>query len=42
VLERTAWNAAQQTRRVILMLESNGIEPDRPLTAADLDGMRAA
>ncbi|SIT51511.1 conserved hypothetical protein [Paraburkholderia piptadeniae] len=39
VLERTAWHAAQHTRQVMLMLESQGIEPDGPLTAADLEGL---
>jgi glutaredoxin len=39
VLERTAWHAAQHTRQLILMLESHGIAADRPLTAADLDGL---
>jgi glutaredoxin len=39
VLERTAWHAAQHTRQVMLMLESNGIKPDQPLTAADLEGL---
>jgi glutaredoxin len=39
VLERTAWHAAQHTRQLLLMLESHGIEADRPLTAADLAGL---
>ncbi len=39
VLERTAWHAAQHTRQVMLMLESHGIHPDAPLTAADLAGL---
>lgn len=39
VLERTTWHAAQHTRQVALMLESHGIAPDRPLSAADLDGL---
>jgi hypothetical protein len=39
VLERTAWHAAQHTRQVMLMLGSHGIEPDGPLTAADLEGL---
>jgi glutaredoxin len=39
VLERTAWHAAQHTRQLLLMLESHGIQPDRPLTAADLAGL---
>lgn len=39
VLERTAWHAAQHTRQVLLMLESHGTSPDRPLTAGDLSGL---
>lgn len=39
VLERTAWHAAQHTRQVMLMLESHGTAPDRPLTAEDLAGL---
>lgn len=39
VLERTAWHAAQHTRQLALILESHGIEPDRPLSAADLAGL---
>jgi glutaredoxin len=39
VLDRTAWHAAQHTRQLMLMLESIGIAPDRPLTAEDLRGL---
>jgi hypothetical protein len=39
VLERTAWHAAQHTRQLIIMLESHGITPDRPLTNDDLAGL---
>jgi glutaredoxin len=39
VLERTAWHAAQHTRQLALILESYGIEPDGPLTPADLAGL---
>jgi glutaredoxin len=39
VLDRTAWHAAQHTRQLMLMLESIGIQPDRPLTAEDLRGL---
>jgi glutaredoxin len=39
VLERTAWHAAQHTRQLMLMLESHGTQPDRPLTADDLAGL---
>jgi glutaredoxin len=39
VLERTAWHSAQHTRQVMLMLESEGVVVDRPLTADDLAGL---
>ena len=39
VLERTVWHAAQHTRQLVLILESNRIIPDRPLTADDLAGL---
>lgn len=39
VLERTAWHAAQHTRQLLMMLESHGIVPDRPLSADDLAGL---
>lgn len=39
VLERTAWHAAQHTRQLILMLESHGVQADRPLTPEDLAGL---
>ena len=39
VFERTAWHSAQHTRQLAMMLESHGIVPDRPLTAADLAGL---
>lgn len=39
VLERTAWHAAQHTRQLALILESFGIQPDKPLSAADLAGL---
>lgn len=39
VLERTAWHSAQHTRQVMLMLESEGVAVDRPLTAQDLAGL---
>lgn len=39
VLERTTWHAAQHTRQVMLMLESHGTAPDRPLTTEDLAGL---
>jgi glutaredoxin len=39
VFERTAWHSAQHTRQVMLMLESQGIKIDRPLSAEDLAGL---
>ncbi|WP_444668428.1 glutaredoxin domain-containing protein [Cereibacter changlensis] len=39
VFERTVWHAAQHARQLMLMLESHGIAPDRPLTAEDLAGL---
>jgi glutaredoxin len=39
VLERTAWHSAQHMRQVVLMLETEGIAPDGPLSAADLAGL---
>ena len=39
VLERTVWHPAQHTRQLMLILETLGIEPDRPLSAADLAGL---
>lgn len=39
VMERTAWHSAQHTRQLMLILETHGIQPDQPLTAADLAGL---
>jgi len=39
VLERTVWHPAQHTRQLMLVLESLGIAPERPLTPADLAGL---
>ncbi len=39
VIERTAWHGAQHTRQLMLMLQSHGVEPDRPLTSDDLAGL---
>jgi glutaredoxin len=39
VLERTVWHPAQHTRQLMLILETLGIKPDRPLTADDLAGL---
>jgi len=39
VLERTVWHPAQHARQLMLILETLGIQPDRPLSAADLAGL---
>jgi glutaredoxin len=39
VLERTVWHPAQHVRQLMLILETLGIPPDRPLSAADLAGL---
>lgn len=39
VLERTVWHPAQHTRQLMLILDSLGIQPDHPLSAADLAGL---
>lgn len=39
VLERCTWHAAQHVRQLAFMLERLGVEPERPLTAADLAGL---
>lgn len=39
VLERTTWHCAQHVRQVISLLEQLGIQADRPLTPAELDGL---
>ena len=39
VLERTTWHPCQHVRQVMALLERLDIQPDRPLTAADLSGL---
>ena len=39
VLERSVWHPAQHTRQLMLILETLGIQPDQPLSAADLAGL---
>ena len=39
VLERCTWHAAQHARQLAFVLERLGVEPDRPLTSADLEGL---
>ena len=39
ILEPETWHTAQHTRQVALFLEHAGITPDRPLGAAELEGL---
>jgi len=39
VFERVTWHSAQHCRQLVAVLERFGIQPDRPLTAADLAGL---
>lgn len=39
VMDRTTYHAAQHARQLMLMLDSLGIPPDRPLTMEDLKGV---
>ncbi|MEM9029365.1 MAG: DinB family protein [Pseudomonadota bacterium] len=39
MLERTVWHSTQHVRQVASLLEQAGIEPDRPLTKADIEGL---
>lgn len=39
MLERTVWHSTQHVRQVAALLEQIGIKPDRPLTAADIEGL---
>jgi hypothetical protein len=39
VLERHTWHPAQHVRQIMLLLQENSIEPDGPLTEADLAGL---
>ncbi len=39
MLERTVWHSTQHVRQVAALLEQVGIEPDRPLTPADIEGL---
>jgi|TARA_B100001964_G_scaffold167720_1_gene184229 hypothetical protein len=39
VLERCTWHATQHVRQVVMILTMHDVEPDRPLTAADLAGL---
>lgn len=39
VLERHTWHPGQHVRQLMLLLEDNGIEPDRPLRDEDFAGL---
>jgi hypothetical protein len=39
VFERVTWHSAQHCRQLIAVLERMGIQPDKPLTPADLAGL---
>ena len=39
VFERVTWHSAQHCRQLAAVLERMGIQPDRPLAAADLEGL---
>ena len=39
LLERTVWHSAQHARQVASLLEQLGIAPERPLAAADVQGL---
>ena len=39
VFERVTWHSAQHCRQLIAVLERMGIQPDGPLTSADLAGL---
>ena len=39
MLERTVWHSTQHVRQVASLLEQAGIQPDRPLTSKDIEGL---
>jgi hypothetical protein len=39
MFERTVWHSAQHTRQVASLLEQVGIQPDRALSSADIQGL---
>ena len=39
LFERATWHSAQHCRQLVAVLERMGIQPDKPLTAADLAGL---
>ena len=39
MLERTVWHSAQHARQIASLLEQAGVEPDRPLDQAGIEGL---
>jgi len=39
MLERTVWHSTQHVRQMASLLEQAGVQPDRPLTDADIRGL---
>ena len=39
MLERTVWHTAQHSRQIASLLEQAGVEPDRPLGRAEIEGL---
>jgi hypothetical protein len=39
MLERTVWHSTQHVRQVASLLEQAGVNPDRPLTSKDIEGL---
>ena len=39
MLERTVWHSTQHVRQVAALLEEAGVLPDRPVMAADIEGL---
>ena len=39
MLERTVWHSAQHARQIASLLEQAGVEPDRPLDQAAIEGL---
>ena len=39
MLERTVWHTTQHVRQLASLLEQSGIDPDAPLTSADIAGL---
>ena len=39
MLERTVWHTTQHVRQLASLLEQAGVQPDAPLSAADIAGL---